>query len=328
MAENISDSIPIYTKLLNDVNSCLNLFNKLESNRTWGDWFVGDRSKINSEGLLEVTKEFKKLLEQLLPIYTTLSSNIERGKKMELEYQGRSKSNSQLDYFEDESIARQVKVLSTPKSTPKVVYSLCKEQTCKLKTTGYVAGGAVGGVIAGVGGRIAYTGTIAALAITGPVVLIPVGVGLAIGGIAASACYYMHSGSRKRGLEYQKLKVLYDYLDNTDLLPNLQTNCVIMQQLSDDVVKQLETYKLEFGTHQQAIVQKDARKEIAKVSKLYINTLLTEIEQLKSSEPDMGEDMRKRMATKIAASSCKTFLKQSLDYSDSDAQEFIDDLQS
>ena len=101
-----------------------------------------------------------------------------------------------------------------------------------------------------------------------------------------------------------------------------------MKELSENVDMQIETYKLEFGTHRQAIEQKNARKEIAKATKLYFKTLQSEIEQLKSNEPDMGEDMRKRMATRIAASSCKTFLKQSLDYSDSDAKEFIDDLQS
>ena len=315
MADNISGWKSIYTKLLTDVNLSLNIFKELESNRTWGDWIVGDRGKILTERLLEVTKEFKEKLEKLLSIYTTLSSDIEWGKKMELGYQRRS--IFQLDYFKDESIAKQLKDLSSPKSIPEVDNSRCKQHTCKLKTTGYVAGGAVSGV--------AYTGIVATSAVTGPFALIPVGVGLAIGAIAAFAHYYMHSGSRKRGLEYQKLEVLYDSLNNTELLPNLQTHSVIMQQLSDDVDKQLKTYKQEFGTHQQAIEQKDARKEL-KATKQYFKTLLTEIELLKSSEPDMGEDTRKRMATRTAANSCKTFLKQSLNYSDSDAEEFIDDL--
>ena len=68
--------------------------------------------------------------------------------------------------------------------------------------------------------------------------------------------------------------------------------------------------------------------QFAKATKLYFKTLQSETEQLNSGEPDMGEDMRKRMAKRTAASSCKTFLKQSLDYSDYDAQKFIDDLQS
>ena len=324
MDKHISDSIPIYTEYLHNVNLCINLFKELESNRTWGDWFVGDRDKINAKRLLEVTSEFKEKLEKILPIYITLSSNIEQGQKMELRYQ--RGANLQLDYFEDESIAKHVKQPSTPTSTPRGDYSRCKEQTCKLKAAGYGVGGyALGGAV---GSEMVYTGTVAALAMTGPVALIPVAVGLAIGGIAAYARYYMHSGSRERGLEYQKLKVLYDSLNNADMLANLQTHCVTMKEWSDKVAEQLKEYKLEYGTHQQAIVHKDAAAELLKASILYFNTLLSEIEQLKSSEQGMAEDMRKRLATRTAVSSCKTFLKQSLNYSDSDAQEFINKLQS
>ena len=192
MADNISNAIPIFAKYLNDVNLCLNLFKELESNRTWGDWIVGDRGKILTERLLEVTNEFKEKLEKLLSIYTTLSSDIEWGKKMELGYQRRS--IFQLDYFKDESIAKQLKDLSSPKSIPKVDNSRCKQHTCKLKTTGYVAGGAVAG-------GVVCTGTIAALAITGGIVLVPAGIGLVIGAIAAfrSAQYNINSG-RERGV--------------------------------------------------------------------------------------------------------------------------------
>ena len=181
MAENISDSIPIYSEYLTNVNLCINLFKELESNRTWGDWFVGDRGKINFTRLLEVTSEFKEKLEKILPIYITLCSNIEQRKRMELRYQ--RESNLQLEYFKDEPIAKQVKQPSTPTSTPKVDNSLCKEQTSILKTMAYGVGGAVGG--GAVASGIVYTGTVAALAMTGPVSLIPACVALAIGAIAA-----------------------------------------------------------------------------------------------------------------------------------------------
>ena len=354
MDKNISDWKSIYTKLLTDINWCLNIFNKLESDRIWGDWIVGDRGKINTKRLLKDTKEFKELLEKLLSICTTLSRNIEWGKKMELGYQGRLKSIFQLDYFKDESIAKHVKDLSTPTSTSKVDYSLCKEHTSYSKT-GYVTGGAIAGVAGGavaggaavggfgggsliglgvaggvgggtVIGGVVSAGTVAALAISGGIVLVPAAIGLVTSAIAAFKLAQNNIISGKeRGVEYQVLKVFYDSLNNTELLANLQTHCVIMQHLSDNVAEQLKTYKLEFGTHQQAIEQKNYT---IKASKLYYETLQSEIEQLRSSEPGMGEDMREKMAKRTAASSCKTFLKQSLDYSDSDAKEYIDELQS
>ena len=332
MAENNPDWESILTKLQLDASECINLFERIETARTWGelrsDRVVGDRGNINPERLLSYVKKFQKEVETLLSIYRILSRKVDLGKKLELGYQENVKSNFQLDYFKegiDASINKGFNEFSI--SIPK---KEAKEQTCKLKTTGIVVGGAgAGGAVGGgvVVGGIAYTGA-ATIGLVASGLIIPVGIGLLIGSLAAIKHYNVHLSGRERGVEYQKVQSLYDYFHKNKLLSSLETLSVKMKQLSENVDMQMETYKLEFGTGRQAIEQKNARKETVKASKLYYETLQSEIEQLKSSEPGMGEDTRKRMAKRTAVSSCKTFLKQSLNYSDSDAQEFIDDLQS
>ena len=321
MAEINPDWESVLTKLQRDASECINLFEKLETGRTWAewtsDWVVGDRAKINPARLLIYMKKFQKEVKTLLSIYTTLSRKVKWGKTLELGYQENMKSNFQLDYFKegiDAIIDKQFNEFSLSISDGKEA----KEQTCKLKTTKIVVGGAVGGAVVGHPGA-------ATLGLVASGLIFPFGI--LISSIVI-AYHKVHLSGRKRGLDYQTVQSLYDSLHDNKLLSNLETLSSKMKELSENVDMQIETYKLEFGTHRQAVEQKDVVKEIAKATKLYFKTLQSEIEQLKSNEPDMGGDMRKRMATKIAASNCKTFLKQSLNYSDSDAQAFIDELQS
>ena len=321
MAECNQDWESILTKLLKDVNECENLFNELEKHQTWGewvtDWFVGEKGNINPKKLLDFTGKFKKEVEKLLSIYTTLSRKVEWGKTLEIGYQ--KSSNFPLVYFResvDESIARSFGELSISISDVKS----SKEQTCKLSTVKIVTGG---NALGGIGTAVALGAGLA-----GPALIIPAGIGLLIGSIGAIAHYSLHSRGRKRGLDYQTVRFLYDSFHDGRLLSNLQTHSVKMQNLSDNVSMQTKTYELEFGTHKQAVDQKNASKNPAKATKIYYKTKEREIEQLRSSESDMDEDMRERMATKIAESSCKTFLKETLDYSDSEIKEFIDDLRS
>ena len=326
MAENNQDWESILTKLQRDANECINLFETLETARTWAectsDWVVGDRDKINPVRLLSYMKKFRKEVKTLLSIYTTLSRKVKWGKTLELGYQENVKSNFQLDYFKegiDASIDKQFNEFSLS-----IPGKEAKEQTCKLQTTGIVVGGVVAG--AGVGATALATALSSGIAALG--LVIPEGISLLISSVAAIAHHKIHSSGRERGLDYQTVKLLYDSFHKNKLLSSLETLSSKMKQLSENVDMQIETYKVEFGTHQQAVEQKNAGIEIAKATKLYFKTIESETEQLKSSEPSMGEDTRKRMATRIAVNGCKTFLKQSLDYSDSDAEAFIDDLQS
>ena len=279
MAENNPDWESIFTKLQREASECINLFEELENGRTWGectsDWVVGDRAKINPARLLSYMKKFREEVKTLLSIYTTLSRKVQWGKKKELVYQENMKSNLQLDYFKvgiDASIDKQFNefFLSIPRKE-------AKEQTCKLKTTGIVVGGAVvgGTALATLSSGIAALG----LGMVASGIVIPAGIGLVFGSIAAIAHHKIHSSGRERGLDYQTVQLLYDSFHDNKLLSSLETLSSKMKQLSENVDMQIETYKVEF--------------------------LSTEIEQLKSNEPGMGRGMRKRMATKIAASNCR-----------------------
>ena len=319
MAESNQDWESILTKLLMDANECVDLFQELETEQTWGewvsDWVVGERGKINSDKLLHFTKKFKEEVEKLLSICSKLSRKVEWGKTMELGYQ--KSSNFPLVYFRervDKSIARQFNELSISISAVKS----SKEQRCKLRTVGIVTGGTA---LGGIGTAVALGAGLA-----GPALIIPVGIGLLIGSIGAIAHYSIHSRGRKRGLEYQTVRFLYDSFHDKKLLSNLQTQSIKLQNLSDNVSEQIETYKLEFGTHRQAMDQRNASRNPAKATRVYYKTKEAEIEQLRFNEPDMDEDMRRRMATRIAESSCKTFLKETLRYSDPEIRDFINDL--
>ena len=164
MAENNQDWESILTKLQRDASECINLFEKLETGRTWAewtsDWVVGDRDKINPARLLIYMKKFQKEVKTLLSIYTTLSRKVKWGKTLELGYQENMKSKFQLNYFKegiDAIIDKQFNEFSLSISDGKEA----------KKTTKIVVGGAGAGAVGGA--YLGYTGA----ATLGLVAMIP-----------------------------------------------------------------------------------------------------------------------------------------------------------
>ena len=66
---------------------------------------------------------------------------------------------------------------------------------------------------------------------------------------------------------------------------------------------------------------------VKKATRIYFLTENEEITELKSTETDMSEEEKSGLAARAAVRSCKTFLKK-LDYSDSQADELIKELQN
>ena len=59
---------------------------------------------------------------------------------------------------------------------------------------------------------------------------------------------------------------------------------------------------------------------------MYYKTFQQTLQLFRESEPDMNEEMREKMATKLAEAVCKTFPKEKLNYSDTDINEFIKEI--
>ena len=67
---------------------------------------------------------------------------------------------------------------------------------------------------------------------------------------------------------------------------------------------------------------------VIKATRIYDKILRESIRSLSISEPEMNGAMRKRMATKLAETACRTFLMETLNYSKTEANECIRNIQN
>ena len=75
-------------------------------------------------------------------------------------------------------------------------------------------------------------------------------------------------------------------------------------------------------------LQRNSAEDSIKAAKIFYGTEREELQDLASTEPDMSEDSRKRMARKAAIRNCKTFLTEGLRYSNDEADELINNIQN
>ena len=182
--------IPHYREHLKHVNTCLLMFEELETNRTWGekilDWNYGARSEINGPRLIDNLKKLKKELLEGLTQYTRLLTEKEELKNYIREF---IVSKSDLDITHE------------------------KVGLISIKKGAKYIGGA--GVSVGVLGVIAtqctaLTVTISALSVFG--------IGVCVGVVAGGLLYAIHliakSYGDERGVKYQEVKVISDTLDS------------------------------------------------------------------------------------------------------------------
>ena len=197
----------------------------------------------------------------------------------------------------------------------------------------YVTGVLVGSVVA-----IATAGAVVAIGTASVVTQGTDDIGLAtaaIGGfafvavlISTIAYSYAHNKAKCRALKYQELKQLSDALHDHAMLSLFQAHHLNIENILCGVEKILDIWDKHLE-----IASKSSQKTIEnsnsseKARRIYYKTFHDNLQMLKETETEMSEDMRNRMAANMAVTACKTFLKETQQYSDSDADEFIRNLQ-
>ncbi|KAI6650318.1 hypothetical protein LOD99_5996 [Oopsacas minuta] len=72
--------VPAYSKLLSDINYCIKVFERLETNRTysemWYDWYNGERGQIDVEGFLGAMNTLREEIKLGLRLYLDLTYKV------------------------------------------------------------------------------------------------------------------------------------------------------------------------------------------------------------------------------------------------------------
>ena len=136
-------------------------------------------------------------------------------------------------------------------------------------------------------------------------------------------------GDSKEGQILQKEEPRYNRLLKNKVLNKLQCHHFTILQILNGLKlhqKDVDAFLQNHHTMQDVDVISD-KNITTKASRIYYKTESEELAELKSAEPDMSEEKRKGIATRAAVRSCKNFFKK-LNYSDSQVDEFIKELQN
>ena len=116
------------------------------------------------------------------------------------------------------------------------------------------------------------------------------------------------------------------------LLSEFETQNIFVTQVTEGLVENIALYKQQLTLNTslvgiKAISHSSTRNSATvdggiKATRIYDRVLQENI-QMFQSEPEMSGAMRKKMATKLAETACRTFLKETLNYSETEANECI-----
>ena len=132
------------------------------------------------------------------------------------------------------------------------------------------------------------------------------------------------TGFNDRNTRYAELQSLFESLNNSDLMGALQETHRTIENLIkeiDELMKKCEAESMKKET-------KSSVQSAIKATKMFYETEKEELQELVATEPDMNEDTKKKIAKRAAVRNCKTFLTGKLQYSNAEADEFINDLQN
>ena len=343
--------MPAYKQLLTDINYCINLFEDLESGRTYWesltDWTVGERNSINFTRMNFRLKKLKEEVEKGIGCYTRLFIKMKGAKMIEQSYQQRialieqsghdksqlveyhNKFKGEMKNFSDNLTKAVAKVTDTGVlRVPEDIRCGAGALTVVGGVTGVLGAGATGGLIA--------TGTAVTLM---PLAAVASTAGVAVGLIGSFAYSYVHSEGQSRGLKYHELKHLSDALHNDEILSIFQTHHYSVSNISQEIDNTMDMCKKHFeicsscppieisatSTRSSATVD-----DVIKATRIYDRVLRENI-QMFQSDPEMAEmsgALKKRMATKVAETACRTFLMEVLNYSEREANECIRKIQN
>ena len=338
--------LPAYKQLLTDLNYCINLFEDLESGRTlWEtitDWTVGERNSINIIRTKERLNTLKLEIEKGIECYIHLCIKMKGAEIVEQSYLQRIDGKQQSCY--DDSLL--VRFKNDFNMTMKSEYNrltqavtnineiVLKKEDVKCETG--IVSGAVEvvkpaiGVLEVVGPAF---GIFELAAVSGIVVVGASGVAVATVAVAAVAAVailstligsiayaYARSQGKDRGMKYKEVKQLSDALNNNEILSLFQSHHACINGISLGLDKTIDMCKEQFES---MIKSSNTLQDSSKSAQIYEEAFQENLRLLQESEPEMSEATRKRMATKLAETACRTFLMEVLNYSETEANEFI-----
>ena len=137
------------------------------------------------------------------------------------------------------------------------------------------------------------------------------------------------------------VRLLGDNIEDVRSFSALQTHHRKLGQLTERVITGKESVQKEFEQITQALTEMqdyvkamkvsqdnnhacDSMEDGIEVSRNYYETQTRELETLLNVEPDMEQNMRERIAIRMAVITCKTLLREKFRYSDSRADELME----
>ena len=298
-----------YSDLLTDVNKCLQLCRSLETKRTYremvSDWAVGQRGNIPRLIILMV--DLKKEVEKGLSLFTTLLRKLNALKLI-------SRLNDNSSDYVSENLKHHGSILTD-------IYVRFCEAVSSLQNVGIIRCGKIIKTIdkdLGLG--------CASLADVGFMVLAPkVGIAYYLSWVGYSL---VRNDGKKRGSEYTELQSLFESLSDPIMMSTLQTAHFTIENL----IKDLDVLTTKCEAKEKKIksisFEKNSVQGAIKATKIFYNTEREELQELVSTQPDMNEDTKKKIAKRAAVRNCKTFLTGKLQYSNTEADQFINELQN
>ena len=141
--------------------------------------------------------------------------------------------------------------------------------------------------------------------------------------IGSIAYAYARSQGKDRGMKYKEVKQLSDALNNNEILSLFQSHHARIKGISLGLDKTIDICNEQFES---MIKSSNTLQDSSKSAQIYEEAFQENLRLLQESEPEMCEATRKRMATKLAETACRTFLMEVLNYSETEANECIQTL--
>ena len=376
MDERIDDSTKAsdyFRKFLIDTTECIIIFESLEHERTLtecaSDWVAGERNSINKARMTHDLKSLESSVKGVIKAYDKLFKALDRVKSL-------NKRSEQLSLLTSDIADPGLDDTSQLKTLKRLDSKFLENKKLpaeKLKCTAVKVGGSLAGgggataLVAGVVGVATKVSVVKGCIVVPLVVkvatgtagiVLSVGSGLVIvGGVAAiagavGAVAYIFLHSKDRGLRYQKLKRLYDAINDPQAIAQFQTlkeeietNTQRINSQADDHKKSmdealkikkedqaqaLQVKRLQIETNLQVEKEKSAQKKenVFEAMELYRSSLKDELDELATAEPDWNEETRGRHAKKTAKKICVSFLKGRLNYTHDEADKFVEGLRT
>ena len=287
--------IPHYREHLKHVNTCLLMFEELENNRTWGEWFTdwnyGARNEINGPRLIDNLKKLKKELLEGLTQYTKLLSQKEKLKNYIREFIV-SKSDLDITYEKFELDTYFKWGVDSVEYASTVLRELVNKITIQCRE---------------------LTDTVNELSkfVIGTDVAV-IGAGVGVGAVAGGLLYGIHlvakSYGEKRGVKYQRVKAISDALD-TDFLSKIKT-----------YHEDLNTIFINMEN-----IRKNEEPMILQAYKLYTKSKDESFKELK--EEGIDDNLCEKTSKKIAIKDVGSYLIHKFGCSKQEAEELCKEIQ-